>query len=152
MKEWNNDFYNISILYEDKIVRIKSDKALLEFLELPSNGSYLLSRHILKTYEQIFNKPLKINHHSLAIEIIAHVFADAILVNMSDISNSISHDKLKSVANTLGSIRQHTKIIDCGESSVDNNRHVWDILEPFHLIIYGIAELTNKKNENNIGI
>jgi hypothetical protein len=149
MKEWNKDFHNISIRYEDKIVRIKSDNALIEFLELPSNGSFLLSQHILKTYEQNFNKALEINHHSLAIEIIAHVFVDTILDHMSDLSNSISHNKLKSVVNALESIRRHTKIIDCGEASIDNNRHIWDLLEPFHTIIYGIAELTTK-SENHI--
>ncbi len=140
MEEWNKDFHNISILYDDKVVKIKSDDALIQFLQLPSNGSYLLSQHIIKNYEGMFHKPLKIKVHSLAIEIIAHVFVDNILMNISDLSNSISHDKLKPVMKTLESIRRHTKIIDCGEASLDTNRYVWDSLEPFHTIIYGIAE------------
>lgn len=152
MEEWNRDFQNISVLYEDKIVRIKSDDALVDFLELPSNGSFLLSQHILKNYERLYHKPLKIKIHSLAIEIIAHVFADSLLLNLRELSDSLSHDKLKPVAEALESVRRHTEVIDCGEASVDGNRHIWDILEPFHGIIYGIAGLTAKDGESHAKI
>ncbi len=149
MEEWNRDFYGISIRYEDKIVRIKSDEALTDFLESPNKGSFVLAEYILIQYEEIYHKPLKINLHSLAIEIIAHVFVDTILENMSELSDSISHDIFKPVTAALESIRKHTQVIDCGEASVDNNRHVWDALEPFHGIIYGIAGLTGKDRETN---
>ncbi|WMJ88271.1 hypothetical protein [Anaerocolumna sp. MB42-C2] len=150
MEMWNKDFSNISIQYEDSVVRIKADDMLMNFLELPSHGSYFLSQHILNTYETIFEKPLKISNHSLAIEIIAHVFVDTILENISDFSDSISHDKLKPVIDTLEHLREHTKIIDCGESSVDNNRFIWDSLVPFHTIIYGMAEMATTKDGNRI--
>ncbi len=152
MEEWNKGFNNISIQYDEGVVRIKADDALIKFLELPSHGSYLLSQHILKTYEKKFNKTIKISIHSLAIEIIAHVFVDTILENISDFSDSISHEKLKPVIDTLEHLREHTRVIDCGESSLDNNRFIWDSLVPFHTIIYGIAEMASTKDENHIKV
>ena len=148
MMDWNREYHDISVKYEDKIVRIKSDDFLREYLEQLHGGALLLAEHILKTYEGLFCKPLKINHHSLAIEIIAHVFVDNILENMSEFSNFISHDKLKPVVNALEAFRKHTKVIDCGEASVDNNRHVWDVMEPIHGFIYGLANLSTD-NENH---
>lgn len=152
MSDWNKDFHNISILYEDKVVRIKSDRTLIDYLEMSSDRSLLLSQHILKEYEALFQKKLKMCEHSLAIEIIAHVFADTILENISELSDAISHDLLRPVVKVLESIREHTKVIDCGEALVDNNRHVWDVLVPFHGLIYGIAGLTVKEKEDHIKI
>lgn len=157
MENWNRDFHNISIIYEDKMVRIKSDEALNKFL-LSSQGPNALAEHILKNYETIFHKNLKIHIHSLAVEVIAHVFIDTLSKDIGIISDKISHDKLELVQNVLESIRKHTRIIDCGESSVDNNRFVWDMLEPFHSVLYGIVGLAacsidhhEHKNHHQLG-
>lgn len=147
MEQWSRDFYGISIKYEDKVVRIKTDDALLNYLEMPAKSSYILAQHILEKYEEIYHKPLKIKPHSLAIEIIAHVFVDTLLENASKLSESLSHDLLKPLTGALNSLQKHTQVIDCGEASVDNNRLIWDALEPFYSIIYSISGQT-KKQEN----
>ncbi|MFU0827533.1 MAG: BTB domain-containing protein [Lachnoclostridium sp.] len=145
MEQWNRDFHDVSILFEEKIVRIKADKALKDYLETSSHSCHALASHILKKYEEIFHKPLKIRPHSLAIEIIAHVFADTLLNNLTNLNETLARDLLKPMTNVLKSIRSHTQIIDCGESDIDGNRLVWDALEPFCGIICGIAGLTEKK-------
>lgn len=38
----------------------------------------------------------------------------------------------------LTEVCRHTDVIDCGEKPADTNRVLWDALEPFHEIIYGI--------------
>lgn len=147
MRKWTKEFHNISIRYEDRIVRIKSDSALTHFL-LSSKGPNALAEHILESYERIYHKSLQIHIHSLAVEIIAHVFIDTISKDISILSSNISKDKLEFIQGVLESIREHTRIIDCGELSVDSNRFVWDILEPFHSILYGIVGIAACSHEN----
>ena len=66
----------ITINYFDKLVQITCDEALKNCLEEPGNGALELSAHILNEYKKRQKSELKISKDSLAIEILAHTYAD----------------------------------------------------------------------------
>lgn len=136
MLKQNTNFHNISITYDKKWARIKVDSNLFNFLSLPGNGSLSLADHILKEYQEIYNIPLDISRDSLAIEILAHTYAEAFSNALTTIGKKLPNDKLKALLDILEKIKEHTEIIDCGEKSVDSNRNIWDMLEPLHTLIY----------------
>lgn len=129
-------FEQITVRYEDKIVRVTCDDALMDYLELPGNGSVPLAEHILKSYEGYFHKPLEISLHSLAVEILGHVYADKFGSSLSELSRHLSSEQTSHLKALADKLLERTAVIDCGERSVDGNRFVWDFLEPFHSLIY----------------
>lgn len=134
--EWNTDFHNVSIGFVDRSAKIKTDKHLLDFLALPGTGSVELAKHILKEYKTAMKKPLDISVDSLAIEILAHAYIDQMSDALLKISGGSQGGVIKKAADALEEIRKHTDIIDCGEEAVDDNRHIWDSLVPYHKLIY----------------
>ncbi len=133
MCEWKKEYHNISVAYEEKIVRIKNNSALTDFLDDPkTKGSLMLADHILKTYSQMFGYPLKISRDSLAIEILGHVYLD----HFADLAKMLKSSPLKAL---LQEMKSRTEVIDCGERSVDSNRYVWDDLEPYKKTIYALC-------------
>lgn len=129
-------FEHITVQYEDKIVRITCDDALTDYLELPGNGSVPLAEHIRATYEGYFHKPLLISLHSLSVEILGHVYADKFGSCLSSLSKHLSAEQTNLLQTLAKKLLERTCVIDCGEKSVDNNRFIWDFLEPFHGLIY----------------
>ena len=77
-EEKNNDksLDKITINYFNKLVQITCDEALKNYLDEPGNGAVELSAHILKEYKKRQKSELKISKDSLAIEILAHTYAD----------------------------------------------------------------------------
>ena len=131
-----NVFGQITVRYEDKIVRVTCDDALMGYLELPGNGSVPLAEHILASYETCFQKPLEISRHSLAVGILGHAYADKFGTCLSERSKDLSKEQTNYLHRLAEKLLERTSIIDCGEKSVDSNRFVWDFLEPFHSLIY----------------
>ena len=140
MSDLNHEFHSISIQFSKKIVRVNLDYNLENYLKSSEYGAMELAEYILSYYEKKFKTPLKIRIHSLAIEILMHVFADKISCEVNTLSEHISKEILHPVIQAMETIHQHTSVIDCGEKDVDNNRFVWDALEPFHQIIYNIIK------------
>lgn len=136
MNEWITDFHNISVQYIDKIVRVKSDAPLEAYLAEPGNGSLELADHILSQYEALLQKPLDIGRHSLAIEILGHVFVENFAEVIESVAENIGPDLLEPIIRLMEKVQDRTEVIDCGEASVDGNRFVWDALSPFHSLIY----------------
>lgn len=50
----------------------------------------------------------------------------------------------KKLEATFKEIKCHMNIIDCGELSVDTNRHVWDALKKYHKYIYKLCTSAKK--------
>ena len=136
MPEWNTEFHKISVRADDKFARIKADKALKNYLMIPGNGSLKLADFILNYYDETMKKSLEIKRHSLAIEILAHTYADTFAKAISLLCKNSQNSVFQKALKAMKEIEGHTEIIDCGERSVDSNRHVWDSLEPFHTLIY----------------
>lgn len=113
---WNIEFHEISIFIKDKLIQVKNDDKLVKFLLQPGNGSLELAKHLRKLYKEQLAKDIKITEKSLAIEILGHVFTE-------QVCDALSHIPLKEVKYFFESIKEHTSIIDCGEKSIDHNRH-----------------------------
>lgn len=123
MQEWNREFHNISVRCRNKVVQIKLDSVLIDFLRDPTTkGSLLLSDYAHQLYEREIGRPLEISRDSLAIEILGHVYISA----FADLAKSIRSAELQAAVQKL---KKHTAVIDCGEIDVDTNRHVWDALD-----------------------
>lgn len=129
---------NITITYCDRLVQITCDDALKNYLEAPGNGALQLSAHILAEYKKRRESELNISQDSLAIEILAHVYSDSFAEAVSAAGSRLPSVLSHTVHKLIKQVTVHTEIIDCGESSIDNNRRIWDALTPFKNIIYGI--------------
>lgn len=135
MAEWNTAFHGISVSCTDRLVRIKNDRALLEFLKDPeTRGALLVSEYVHSLYRKELGKELNISVDSLAIEILGHVYADRF-------SGMMKKLRVKRISEAMEIIQKHTEIIDCGEQEIDSNRFVWDDLETLGLtkIIYRLC-------------
>lgn len=129
---------HITITYCDRLVQITCDDALKNYLEAPGNGALQLSAHILAEYKKRRESELNISQDSLAIEILAHVYSDSFAEAVSAAGSRLPSVLSHTVHKLMKQVTVHTEIIDCGESSIDNNRRLWDALTPFKNIIYGI--------------
>ena len=96
------------------------------YLEEPGNGAVELSAHILKEHKKRQKSELKISKDSLAIEILAHTYADIFSETVSSAELHLPAALSKAVLKLMKQVHAHTEIIDCGESDVDNNRWIWD--------------------------
>ncbi|MBM6803741.1 hypothetical protein H6B07_13950, partial [Mediterraneibacter glycyrrhizinilyticus] len=92
--------------------------------------------HILKEYKKRQKSELKISKDSLAIEILAHTYADTFSETVSSAELHLPAALSEAVLGLMKKVHAHTEIIDCGESDVDNNRWIWDGLTVFKKIIY----------------
>ncbi len=130
-------FNNISIRFSDKWARIVCDDYLFDFLNHQKGNSALkLAEYILTKYQELAGCPLQITKDSLTIEILFHVYMDLLSTLFLMSKNSIPKELYKKLEATFKEIKRHMDIIDCGELSVDTNRHVWDELEKYHKFIY----------------
>ena len=137
-EEKNNDksLDKITITYFDKLVQITCGEALKNYLDEPGNGAVELSAHILREYKKRQKSELKISKDSLAIEILAHTYADTFSETVSSAELHLPAALSEAVLGLMKKVHAHTEIIDCGESDVDNNRWIWDGLTVFNKIIY----------------
>lgn len=131
-----SSFDQITIHYSDRLVQITCDDALKQYLDEPGNGALALSTHILEEYKKHQASKLKISKDSLAIEILAHTYADTFSEAVSAAGDRLPAALSKAVLKLMEQVHAHTEIIDCGESAVDNNRWIWDGLAVFKKIIY----------------
>ena len=121
---------DISVKYEDRVVRIRSDESIYKRLHSGRKAGRQLAEQILREYEARFNKPLRISLGSLNAEIKIHVFADRIFAASEKFFEKIRiAPHLKRFAHWL---HVHTRVIDCGEKAIDNNRFVFDFFAPFY--------------------
>ena len=139
-EEQKTQVEEIKVTYKDKTVHVYCDEVMRKFLHERENGSLELAEYILKEYQCRMGKPLAIRRDSLAIEIIAHVYADNIAEYLQDLPEEHSNILCETIGKLGGKARVHTQTIDCGERSEDNNRFIWDGLEPFKDLICGIEK------------
>lgn len=137
---WEQAFREQDISYSlsNKVIRLKNNDGLKNFLQEKGNGSLELADFLRSEYAKRFQKEIAISRDSLAIEILGHAYFDkmfaAILRPLENSENSLA----LSVKEQLTNLKRHVDVIDCGEKSEDTNRWVWDFLEPYRKIIYGI--------------
>lgn len=136
MPEWNDEYMNILLCYSDKLVQIKCDDELMKYLARPGNGAVALSKYIKEKYKKYWNKNLDISVDSLAIEILAHAYIDKFAETIENINKRVTKKDKNEIIQVMEKIKDHTKIIDCGEKAIDSNRIFWDMLMPLSQVIY----------------
>lgn len=136
MPEWNDEYEGILICYTDKLVQVKCDDKLMNYLALPGKGAVKLAKYLKENYKNALAKELDITVDSLAIEILAHAYVDKFAETIEQISDKLTKKKKTEIVQVMEKIKERTGIIDCGEKSIDSNRFVWDLLKPFAPVIY----------------
>ncbi|MBQ7065263.1 MAG: hypothetical protein IJN92_00420 [Lachnospiraceae bacterium] len=138
MTKWDKTFHGISICYKEQIVQIKTDKALLDYLSGPENGSIELSEQILARYKELFQKELKVSEASMSVEILIHAYMDVFARNVEKLVKMLPEAIGKGLIMCLKKMEASTEIIDSGEKEVDSNRFVFDGLVPYRKVLYAI--------------
>ena len=122
--------HELLVIFDEKLVRIKKPKALQKFLTIDiDNRSEVLVNYIKQDYFLLMGKELDITNDSLIIEIWGHVYASYFARAMKNLI------KLQLVENVADFVINRSDTIDCGESEVDSNRKIWDVLANFKGII-----------------
>lgn len=137
MEGWNTEFCGISMRCPEYFVQIKNDAVLREFLNQEGTGSMELASVMKELYQGVWERELQISETSLAIEIIAHVFADDFLEVVEKLPFAEKEDSRFS--KLLDTLKDHMEIIDCGEKEFDHNRFIWDALSPFSKLIFAVV-------------
>lgn len=138
MTKWEKSFHGISICYKEQIVQIKTDKALLDYLSGPENGSIELAEQILARYKELFQKELKVSEESMSVEILIHAYMDVFARNVEKLVKMLPEAIGKGLIMCLKKMEASTEIIDSGEKEVDSNRFVFDGLVPYRKVLYAI--------------
>lgn len=122
--------HQLLVIFDENLIRIKKPKALQKFLSSAiDNRSEVLVNYIKQDYFLLMEKELDITNDSLIIEIWGHVYASYFARAMKNLI------KLKLVENVADFVITRSDTIDCGESDVDSNRKIWDVLANFKGII-----------------
>lgn len=74
--------------------------------------------------------------HSLAIEILAHVFVDRFASSVGEFIGRFDTERQGTITGLMEKLKERTDVIDCGEAAVDGNRRIWDMLVPFRSFVY----------------
>ena len=122
--------HQLLVVFSDQLIQIKKPHHLKQFLSSDiKNRSEVLVNYIKQDYFLLFNKELDITNDSLIIEIWAHVYASYFARATKNLI------KLKLIEKAANLIIKRSDTVDCGESDVDTNRKIWDILSNFKGII-----------------
>lgn len=135
---WMKSAHGVHVQYGDRIVRLKADDALVQYLGEAGNGAKPLAESILRDYQSLRGEPLKIGADSLAIEILVHIFFDTFAGRVKRLADRLPGALSQPVFALMDGLEARTEAIDCGEREVDANRWVFDMLAPFHGVIYEI--------------
>ena len=129
-KIYNLSGHKLLVVFRDQLIQIKKPHHLKAFLSSDiKNRSEVLVNYIKQDYFLLFAKELNVSNKSLIIEIWAHVFASFFARSIKKIL------RFKLVENAANFIIKRSDIIDCGESDLDSNRKLWDVLANFKRII-----------------
>lgn len=126
--------YYVNADFDTKgVIRIKNDTNLKTCLN--KYGAYKIANECRYIYSTVYGKQIDIRTTSLALEIVGHVYP-------GDLFKILNQLPLPSaVKNKLDSLITSTSVVDCGESNLDSNRWVWDVLTgEFY---YAVKELIN---------
>lgn len=122
--------HKLLVVFSNQLIQIKKPHQLKEFLSSDiKNRSEVLANYIKQDYFFLFGKELKVSNKSLIVEIWAHVFASYFARAIKKLI------KLGPIENLAEFILKRSDIIDCGESNVDSNRKLWDVLSNFKGVI-----------------
>ena len=136
--EFETVFHGVSVCYAQKVVRVRTDRALMAYLAGPGRGAEELAEHVAARYQEKLGCALEITGRSLAVELLAHAYCDALLLRMEQVAERLPGSLGARLVQAAARLQKHTDVIDMGERSVDSNRWLFDDLAPFYSVICGI--------------
>lgn len=134
----DTQFHGITVTYKEQLVKITTDKALLDYLAEPEIGSGTLAEAIRMRYAELYNRELEISRESLAVEILIHCYLDVFMHRTETFSRVLPKKIETMFIRLLHSLEARTEIIDCGEREIDSNRIIFDAMSPFYKILCSI--------------
>ncbi len=121
IRKYNNTGVKIEFL--PGLIRIYSNAAFWSFLEqCPVTDLEAFIKTLKGDYQQKYHKTLKIGNNSLFVEIVGHVYFDYLARKLKRLCG------FKWGRKQLIKLIKRAEVIDCGESTVDGNRWLWDAL------------------------
>lgn len=118
--------WSIQVNMERHAVHIVNDKELWGLLNEQTEAATDDFISLLKQeYQRLFGQELDISDASLAVEIWGHVYCEYFAHVLDNIVD------LNLIKQLTDKIAANCEIIDCGESSADNNRFFWNMIAPF---------------------
>lgn len=135
---WELTPEGVSVGYEPKIVRIRTDEALMDYLAQPGNGSAALARRALTRSHELMGVPLAISEESISVEILMHAYLDAAAHAGERLAEHLPRRLGAQLTRKACALAGHTVVIDIGEASVDTNRRFFDRLVPYRHALYAV--------------
>jgi hypothetical protein len=124
-QEYRDGDCAVTVQFEDRSIHITNNKSLWTLLgEDIESRTAAFAAWIKAQYYGFFGKELDITTDSLIVEIWGHVYFEYYVLAIKELL------KLKLIEGFLESILEPSEVIDCGESGLDNNRKLWDMLAP----------------------
>lgn len=133
--DWEREFHGVAVCYERKVVRVRTDAALMAFLAEAGKGAQELAGHILARYREKLGCELAISEGSLAVELLCHAYCDEVLRKMARLLQALPEALGRRLSQSVTRFQRHTEIIDMGERAADSNRWLFDSLTPFYGVI-----------------
>lgn len=139
--DYNYTYNDVRIGMDPHWAHITNDIYLKSYLSKWGHGTGSLAKDILSRYKTHYGYVLDISEDSLVVEILAHYYCDGILklgsaafvtAGLPGAAAALLIQGVRALASS------HLTVIDCGESSVDGNRHIWDELQSFRGIIEAV--------------
>ncbi|MDQ0639520.1 hypothetical protein QF042_003085 [Pedobacter sp. W3I1] len=113
----------IKVRLEPQLIRVYSNAQLWAYLDGKVEARFELMVNTIKAdYEQHFGKALAISNASLIVEILVHVYCDYLGLSFNRII------QIKWIQALVKKLLKRAEVVDCGETGVDSNRWVWDLL------------------------
>jgi hypothetical protein len=113
----------IEVAFAQGVVRVDNDRDLWEYIHFdPYKNTRILVTWMKQVYVNAFGEELRISDNSLAMEIWGHIYFEQFLLR---------HPTLGRFLFPFGLYQRlvtSCKAVDCGESSKDSNRWLWDFL------------------------
>lgn len=135
---WEQTPQGVRIGYEDNIIRIQTDEALMDYLAQEGNGSLALAAYARSRYAALIGKPLDISEASISVEILVHAYLDAAAHGAERLAGKLPRRLAAQLRRKARALARHTEVIDIGEESVDTNRRFFDRLAPYRHLLYAV--------------
>ncbi len=133
-------FHGITVDYGPRVVRVQADAALERYLDGHRRRALALARHMRGRYRVLMGRELDIAEDSLAIEVVAHLYAEDLAEGIIRWAERLPQGPENAVRGLMERVTRSAEVIDCGEAAIDTNRRIWDALVPLKRWILGEAE------------
>ena len=117
-KNYNIDGFILKVSLKPGLVRFVANYALQYATNAGWRNVERLAEKVLADYKMKFGEELRISKNSLIVEILGHIYTYKIVLGLRKFADWSLFRKLS----------HHSCKIECGETGIDNNRWIWDLI------------------------